>query len=540
MSSPLAPRPAPRRLGPSIGLLGVLLLAGCWINPHTGGDNGNGGDNGGNGGQDSDTSTTVVPGELENFGAHVSERVPTVLIVEWTTTKPGVSHVEYGFAAGDLAESDLDRATPSTDTSATTHRVVVLGLKAGRDYAFKAVTVTDDGERLESGVSSVAIDIQHPDLPILAIDEQELDAAMGGADGYVLFSIMQMANSWVAIVDRDGDYVWYAQADDGLNIPSSHTSPDGDAIVYTQNDRLQKSDVGGIVRLTMDGEEKLITFTPAGHHDAIELPGEDSIAFINLEVQDLVVDGRPAAPITFDNIYISPTGDRDGSAAEKLWSFNPDDTEALGTYPHDPWRMCEHFDDFAYSSGGRDYTHSNSIMSNEDASSLYIMSKNLDALIKVDRATGATVWQLGGRDSNFTFEGESGAFADSPDTFSHPHMSHLWSDGLCVFDNGYHHDTDNVGTKEPFSRAIEYRYDESTMKVEKVWEWWLDPAYFNPELGDCRRLANGNHLVSVTVAGYAVELDTENNVVWRMRVDEVGASVGRVTYLSDLYTLAEQ
>lgn len=535
MSSALALHPVPRRLGPSLGLLGVLLLAGCWVNPHNQGDNGNGGDNGDNGGQDSDTSTTVVPGELENFGAHVSERVPTVLIVEWTTTKPGVSHVEFG-----LGESNLDQATPTTGSSSTTHRVVVLGLKSGTDYYFKGVTETDDGETLESGVSSVSLEIQPQGLPVLAIDEQDLSATMGGADGYVLFSIMQMDNSWVAVVDRDGDYVWYIAADDGLNVPSSHPSPDGDAIVYTQNDRKQESDVGGIARVTMDGEEKSITFTPAGHHDAIELPGEDAIAFINVEVQDFTVDGHPGTEVAFDNIYISPIGDRDGSGAQKVWSFNPDDTDALGTYEHDPWRMCEHFDAEAYNTGGRDYTHSNSIMSNADASALYLMSKNLDAVLKIDRASGQTLWQLGGRYSDFQFEGDDGAFEDSPDKMSHPHMSHMWEGGFCAFDNGYHHDEDATGTPEPQSRAIEYAYDEGTKTVRKVWDYWIEDAYFNPELGDCRKLENGNHLVAVTVAGYAVELDEVNNVVWRMRVDETNAAVGRVSYVDDIYTLADR
>lgn len=78
------------------------------------------------------------------------------------------------------------------------------------------------------------------------------------------------------------------------------------------------------------------------------------------------------------------------------------------------------------------------------------------------------------------------------------------------------------------------------MEVTKTWEMWLDDDYFNPELGDCRRMPNGNHLISVTVAGYIFEVAPDNSVVWKVKTDEPNAITGRVTYLSDLYALTQE
>lgn len=524
--------PAPLR---SFGTAGVLvLLAGCFQTVPPGSTldsvdlnlpddtSGNGGGNGGNGNPD-------IDGELSNLSYGNNAVIPNVVHVEWDTNLPGVSHVEYGL------DGALDHSTP-VSADGTHFDFNLLGLKSNHSYSFQAVTVTDDGQTLKSDLGTVDIPIQPQGLPSMVVSEYDPARTMDGGDGFVLLSIVQTDNSWVAIVDRDGDYVWYVEADDGLNIPSAHPSPDGTAIVYTQNDRMQVSDFGGIVRMTMDGD-KVVTFAPGGHHDAIQLNNGD-IAFLNVETDTWDVDNRGDALVAFDNVYEAPLGAEEGDPDyTRVWSLS----ERLSDYPYEPWHVCSHFDAEAYHmEGTKDWSHSNSIMTTGDDDYIYFVSKNLDAMFKVERETNREVWQLGGRDSDFTFSNFSGAFEDSPDVWSHGHMSHLWDGGFCMFDNGYHHDTDATGEGIQHSRAIEYSFDESTRKVTKTWDWWVPDNYFNPELGDCRRLGNENHLVSVMVAGYAVELSPENDVIWKLAISESGAALSRVTYLHDIYTLAQE
>lgn len=476
-----------------------------------------------------DESGVIGSGELENVVATINPVIPTVIDISWDAPAGGISHVEYGL------EDATDKSTPLSGSD-THFSFNLLGLKAGHKVSFEAVTVTEDGTELRSETGSLTLEVQPQGLPPFVIDEKDTDlsAAFEGGDGYVMFSIMQLADSWVVIVDRDGDYVWYLEADDGLSIPSSHITPERDAIVYTQNDRMQQSDLGGIMRVTLAGD-KLLTVSPGGHHDAIKLPGEDKIAYINVETDTFDVEDHGTLLVAYDNVFETPLGATDDSEADRDWSLS----SRLSDYPRDPWYVCSHFNAEAYSTGGKDWTHSNSIMASDDGQYLYLMSKNLDALWKINRNTRAYEWQMGGEDSDFTFAGFNGTFADSPDHWSHAHMSDLSSDGLCLFDNGYHHDDDSTGGGTR-SRVVEYSYDESTMEVSKTWEMWLADDYFNPELGDCRRMPNGNHLVSVTVAGYMFEAAQDQTVVWKLKTDEPNATLGRVTYLKDLYTLEQE
>lgn len=514
-----------RRATPAIFF--VLAAAGCWVVPTDGAVGENGGDNGGGNGNGGDNGG-VVSGELTEFRYATSDVVPNVLRVSWSTNLPGTSYVKYGL------NGSMDKRTPTTTTSATEHSLLVLGLKSRGEYAFQAVTVTDDGQTLEGEPQTIEIAIQPQELPVLdlAVDDGP-SAIEGGDSGFVLVTMMMADDSWLGIVDRDGDYVWYLRADDGLNIPSAHPAPDGSGFIYTQNDRYQKSDYGGIVHVDMEGN-KVITYAPAGHHDANQIPGEDTIAYIAVDTDVWDVGGRGDLTIAYDQIWENRLGASDDLDLTQIWSLS----ERESDYEYEPWNTCRHFSVEAYNTGGNDWTHSNSIMPSADGEYLFLMSKNLDALWKIDRATGTEVWQMGGRDSDFTLDGQ--AFVDSPNQWSHGHMSDIWDGGFCMFDNGYHHNETAVGESVPHSRIVEYSFDESARSVSKVWEYWLPNDGFNAELGDCRHLENGNYLMSVTNNGYFSEINHAGQEVWRINVNESGTGTGRVTYLEDLYSLAHQ
>jgi hypothetical protein len=166
--------------------------------------------------------------------------------------------------------------------------------------------------------------------------------------------------------------------------------------------------------------------------------------------------------------------------------------------------------------------HSNSLMYRPETNHYYLLSKYLDALLKIDRATGEVVWQFGGVNSDMLV-------LESQGRWGHPHMSHLWDGGMMIFDNGHHYDVER-------SRIAEYKWDEELMQARLVWEYWDPEDRFIMMMGDARKLPNGNYLASWFSAGMITEITREKEVVWRLTSD-LGAAVSRVHFFRDIYDL---
>ncbi len=481
---------------PGSALLSLLLaahLAGC-KEPTPAGDTGSL--------FDDDVGFGIDDGDLLDVSGVVSGVIPTVVRIRWASPVEGVGYVEYG------EDGDLTAVTPD-DAGGTDHDVLVLGLKAGRHYSFRAVTRAADGSTTSSGVGTVALE-----PPPQSLGRFELTTAESGArsGGYVLTSLLQAADSWMVILDREGDIVWYYPATDGFSIPTTKPARDGQSLLFTQNGSEQDEDVSNIQRITIDGSSSTTTRALLGHHSFVELP-DKRFAWISLDFRTVDVDGT-AEYLAGDTILEIDEGATDADTPTEVFNYFDD--------WQDPYRMCEHFDADAYGTGAKDWTHANSLMYVDAQDDLYIMSKNNDHILRVDHATGQVVWQIGGPESDFT--------STDPDAWwSHGHMSDLWDGGFVVFDNGYHHTPTHSGVKY-------FTWDETGMTVTPQLQYW-DPANrFVQLLGDGRLLDNGNVLASWTSAGIINELDPTGTVVWQVE-STLGTATGRVTMLDSLYTL---
>jgi len=128
--------------------------------------------------------------------------------------------------------------------------------------------------------------------------------------------------------------------------------------------------------------------------------------------------------------------------------------------------------------------------------------RNLDAIIKINRATGAIMWIMGGSKcklNQFTFTNDNqNGFVG----FSHQHNPYRLPNGnLLLFDNA-------VLNPNKSSRAVEYSVNEQTKTVTKVWEYHHSPAIFSEFQGNAQRLPNGNTLIGWGV-NYSNNLCTE-------------------------------
>ena len=154
------------------------------------------------------------------------------------------------------------------------------------------------------------------------------------------------------------------------------------------------------------------------------------------------------------------------------------------------WRSWDHFqitdatEDIDLTQHSIDYVHGNSIEVDYDGN-LIISCRNMDEITKIDRQTGDIIWRFGGlKSKNNQFQ-----FINDTITFSHQHdVRRLPNGNIMLFDNG------NLHTP-PFSRALEYQFDEENKIAVLVWKYNNEPVTFAPFRGSTRRLANQNTLI---------------------------------------------
>lgn len=159
-----------------------------------------------------------------------------------------------------------------------------------------------------------------------------------------------------------------------------------------------------------------------------------------------------------------------------------------------------------------DYIHINSV--NIDADGNFLVScRHLDQVIKLNRTTGAIIWQMGGSSSkknDFTFENDlSNGFVG----FSHQHDAQRLPNGnMVMFDNG---------NLKPimYSRVVEYEVNELQMKVKRVWEYRKTPDVFTAAKGSVQVLSNGKYVIGWggsgnNVTAEEVDRDKKVHAVW--------------------------
>jgi outer membrane protein assembly factor BamB len=171
-----------------------------------------------------------------------------------------------------------------------------------------------------------------------------------------------------------------------------------------------------------------------------------------------------------------------------------------------------------------DYDHPNSVTFDRDGH--YIVSmRHLGQVLKIDAATGAILWRLGGAESDFSIVN------DPLDGFSAQHSALILPNGnLLLFDNGTRHDP-------PESRAVEYALDPAAGTATLVWEFRHSPAIYTPFTGSVQRLANGNTLIGYAWVGRAVEVSSAGTVAWEAELAVNGEPplLYRLTRVTSLY-----
>ncbi len=445
-----------------------------------------------------DTGLSVVP---VNVAHEISAVVPTVAHVSWQTAGPSTGYVVF-------EQDGVQRQTPTTQLG-TDHEVAVLGMKAGHDVQLQVV-------------SHDAFGGEHPSAPIdLTVADAPLDlqpailmasdpARQTAPDGYVALNFRN-GQSYTVILDMEGDPVWWMAADPDQQVTTVKPGRDGRSLMWNVHNSDDYLLPGGIHRMSLDGREQAYTEARWAHHDYEQLP-DGTMAWIAYTLGEGQLDGA-TVPLAADAIWEGPEGSVKGTRSVY---------DVLEDYAPAPYQVCEHLELGRYVDGYHEWTHSNSLMYEESEDAYYMMSKTLDALLKIDRSSGTLLWQLGGRDGSFTLEGEG-------TIFNHSHMSHVWPGGFAVFDNRVH-------APPKVSRAVVYDIDEVAQTVTQVWEFVEPEGGFTGRLGDVRKLDSGNYLVAWGGLGRVSEITEDGTIVWEVRVGG-GVNTGRARLLPSLYEL---
>ena len=161
-----------------------------------------------------------------------------------------------------------------------------------------------------------------------------------------------------------------------------------------------------------------------------------------------------------------------------------------------------------------DFAHSNAIDVDNDGN-LLLSSRHLSEITKININTGSIIWRLGGKNNQFTFTNDSIGF-------SYQHAIRRIPNGdLTLFDDGNMHDP-------PFSRAVEYSLNDTSMTATLVWQYRNTPDIYGFATGYVQRLSDGNTLIGWGLTnptlsevtpdgGVALEM-TMPDSVWTYRV----------------------
>jgi hypothetical protein len=251
-----------------------------------------------------------------------------------------------------------------------------------------------------------------------------------------------------------------------------------------------------VVFVGLDGRSEERIDTPSAHHAVAQL-GVHGARFAYLAGTVREVDGEEVM------------GDRivevaDDGTEREVWNA----FDQLPVVRTDGW-------DTRTVTGEADWTHANGLYYDPDSDAYYLSTYFLGQVFKIDRATGATIWRLGGTDSDFAFVDDAG--------FAHQHAPEVHGDTLYVFDNG-----------APAARAVAYTLDTDAWTATKTWEWQTPEGSRVGVLGDVDELPDDQLLTAWGDLGQLAVVGRDGSLHWRLDT-EPGVILGKAQQIETLY-----
>lgn len=415
------------------------------------------------------------------------------------------------------------------------HRVPLLELPPA-----SACTVM--AEVSAEGRTTVVLPVQFTTETPPPVPEFEVRAPRPAAmePGVTLFPVVRLDEGlgWLVALDGDGRLVHVRSVP--ARAMAISVLPDG-GIALNE---------GGSVAIyeALGGTRRRWTARPVAPHDVpVEFPDlhhellmQPDGSFFSLAARDVAV---PEYPTGYDTPYdFAPATIR-----EDLVVHVDADGATLAAFPLgdllDVRRIG--FDSLAPgASGVPDWAHANGLHYDEAADRLLVSLRHQDAVIALDRASGALAWIFA---PPYGWPPELEPLLLAPTAAfvwpTHQHAPELDPSGvLRVFDNGVHgrdtpyHDSGQRGAD--YSRIFEVVIDDVRGTVSPAAEYVETSAgaRFSRTLGNADRLpVSGNRLGTWGIEPRIVEFDPDGDVVFEVTVAESGWRAERAIRVPSLY-----
>ena len=200
-----------------------------------------------------------------------------------------------------------------------------------------------------------------------------------------------------------------------------------------------------------------------------------------------------------------------------VWSWNAwdhfttSDRDELGG----TWAMAYHNSNQVY-----DWMHSNSIFFDEQDNHIYISTRHLSRITKIEYPSGNVIWNMG-LPEPYMSTGDESICSDILFSWQH-HVQKLENGNIVFFDNG------NISwalfdVSDPVSRVIEIDIVNDNI-CEIVWEYNLPPNLFGSAGGGIQYLQNGNKLIYTLGDGNGTnepkifEISPDDDILWELNL----------------------
>ncbi|NOQ97095.1 MAG: hypothetical protein GQ561_02945, partial [Calditrichae bacterium] len=393
-------------------------------------------------------------------------------------------------------DKDCNISTPRINHDAGEQKVLLLGLIADNKYYFQIIAETPTGIK-KSEIHSFTTNSLPKKFPKVNVTASDSSKFNNGASFVYLYP-------YLTAVDMKGNIVWYYDKGKGITLISKVVKLDNGNLMIGAFS-FEKKD-SRIREINMAGEILKDFEAPGFHHDFFVLPN-GHIAYIQETTKDingknLVGDGI----IELDE------------AGKVVWSWNAFDHIKTDNY----CTSCASRS--FYRDKGDDWTHANNVIYDSSDNSYYLSIRHTDSIIKVSRATGKIIWELGGTNDDFNLSAN--------DKFLHQHGPDFQKEGyLLLFDNGNH--------REPtqYSRVVEYKLDQKKKTASLIWEYkFTGENAFSSSYGDVERLPDGNILIA-DYYNTLTEITPAGEIVWQVEMFQPRSKLHQVLRVPNLYSV---
>ena len=200
-------------------------------------------------------------------------------------------------------------------------------------------------------------------------------------------------------------------------------------------------------------------------------------------------------------------------AGNVIWSWNPFDYFSMDDFDNHGHTWQDAYINMEY-----DWTHSNALFHDVNESAIYLSSRHLSRITKIDYPSGEVIYNIS-LPSPFIALGESYIGNDLLFNFQH-HIERLENGNYTLFDNGnISHYIFDHGLR--ISRAIEFEVIGDSA-CNMIWEHSLPPNLFGHAGGSVKVLENNNRLIYTRGNGAGtqepsiLEVTIDHELVWKM------------------------